>query len=299
MESRPNRDQHQHGQQQQNNPSNSPNYVAHNNVPMGASHYKGRVFLTVPRRRVGVPSTLNFVYTKSTKGSSPSYKAFPNIEMNQLHVITTILLSPFAYCTLFLYFYSSILLETILISFLSQIFKPIQIELFQFIAHVWMNAIVSGGLIPVSGTIYDINSSTNDRLTELNFSFQQVCSSIQVSNRFEYIQVFHKKIVTRFIFVDNATQVQRPSIWAYDLERDVVVHRFEIPQSVVERGNGLASITVDVDANNCQNAYAYIPDLAQYRLYVYRFATFTKCTIFEHLQFMDIKKYHKLSFLSV
>lgn len=65
-------------------------------------------------------------------------------------------------------------------------------------------------------------------------------------------------------------QVQRPSIWVYDLDSDRVVHRFEIPQSVVERGNGLASITVDVDSNNCQNAYGYIPDLAQYRLYVYR-----------------------------
>lgn len=71
---------------QQNNQQNSQNYIAHNNVPMGASHYKGRIFLTVPRRRVGVPSTLNFVHTKSTKGSSPSYKAFPNVEMNELHV---------------------------------------------------------------------------------------------------------------------------------------------------------------------------------------------------------------------
>lgn len=53
---------------------------------MGASHYKGRIFLTVPRRRVGVPSTLNFVYTKNAKGSSPSYKAFPSEEINELHV---------------------------------------------------------------------------------------------------------------------------------------------------------------------------------------------------------------------
>lgn len=71
---------------QQNNQQNSRNYIPANNIPMGASHYKGRVFLTVPRRRVGVPSTLNFVYTKSTKGSSPSYKAFPSAEMNELHV---------------------------------------------------------------------------------------------------------------------------------------------------------------------------------------------------------------------
>lgn len=67
--------------------------------------------------------------------------------------------------------------------------------------------------------------------------------------------------------------MQRPSIWVYDLERDRVVHRFEIPQSIVERGNGMASITVDVDPNNCQNAYGYIPDLAQYRFYVYRYFT--------------------------
>lgn len=53
---------------------------------MGATHYKGKVFLTVPRRRVGVPSTLNFVYTKNTRGSSPSFQAFPSNEVNELHV---------------------------------------------------------------------------------------------------------------------------------------------------------------------------------------------------------------------
>lgn len=61
-------------------------YIAENNVPMGATHYKDRIFITVPRRRVGVPSTLNFVHIKSTKGSSPSLKAFPNAQINELHV---------------------------------------------------------------------------------------------------------------------------------------------------------------------------------------------------------------------
>lgn len=77
----------QYNPQQNVQQQNTQNYIATNNIPMGAAHYKGRIFLTVPRRRVGVPSTLNFVYTKSTKGSSPSYKAFPNTEMNDLHVI--------------------------------------------------------------------------------------------------------------------------------------------------------------------------------------------------------------------
>lgn len=68
---------------------------------------------------------------------------------------------------------------------------------------------------------------------------------------------------------DNATQVQPPSIWIINLATNELVSRFEIPANIVERGNGLASITVDVDAHNCQDAYAYLPDLAMYRLYVF------------------------------
>lgn len=69
--------------------------------------------------------------------------------------------------------------------------------------------------------------------------------------------------------LDNNIQVQQPSIWVIDLETNRRFHRFEIPQSIVTRGNGLASITVDVDRSNCDDAYAYIPDLANYYLGVY------------------------------
>lgn len=62
-----------------------------------------------------------------------------------------------------------------------------------------------------------------------------------------------------------------PSIWVYDLESDKVVHRFEIPENIFRQGvRGIASITIDVDANDCQNAYAYIPDLDTFSVYVYR-----------------------------
>lgn len=47
------------------------------------------------------------------------------------------------------------------------------------------------------------------------------------------------------------------------------MQRFEIPESIVARGNGLASIAIDVEPNDCGNAYAYIPDLANYRINVY------------------------------
>lgn len=62
------------------------NYIAYNNVPMGTTHFKGRLFVTVPRRRPGIPSTLNYILTKSTRGSSPSFRSFPDFETNELHV---------------------------------------------------------------------------------------------------------------------------------------------------------------------------------------------------------------------
>lgn len=53
---------------------------------MGTTHFKGRLFVTVPRRRPGIPSTLNYILTKSTRGSSPSFRSFPDFETNELHV---------------------------------------------------------------------------------------------------------------------------------------------------------------------------------------------------------------------
>lgn len=48
------------------------------------------------------------------------------------------------------------------------------------------------------------------------------------------------------------------------------IRRVEIPESIVMPGQGMASITIDVDRNNCDGAFAYIPDLLTYRLHVYR-----------------------------
>lgn len=54
-----------------------------------------------------------------------------------------------------------------------------------------------------------------------------------------------------------------------DPETDAVIRQFEIPSAIVEMGNGLPSITVDADPNDCDGAFAYIPDLAQYHIYTY------------------------------
>lgn len=72
-------------------------------------------------------------------------------------------------------------------------------------------------------------------------------------------------------YTDNPIQVQPPSIWIIDLETDQVIKRFEIPTSVIIDGHGIASITPDVMSGHCNDAYAYLPDLANYRLHVYSF----------------------------
>lgn len=70
-------------------------------------------------------------------------------------------------------------------------------------------------------------------------------------------------------FLDNLTQIQPPSIWVMDPTNGRTLRRFEIPDDIVTQGNGMASITVDVQSNNCNDAYAYIPDLITGEMYVY------------------------------
>lgn len=72
-------------QRQERESADRANYVAYNNIPMGVTHYKDRLFVTVPRRRPGIPATLNTISSKSTVHSSPSYRAYPNYRTNELH----------------------------------------------------------------------------------------------------------------------------------------------------------------------------------------------------------------------
>lgn len=68
---------------------------------------------------------------------------------------------------------------------------------------------------------------------------------------------------------DNIMQVQQPSIWIIDLETDRVDRRFEIPATLLQRGQGLASITVDVQPGKCDDAFAYLPDLLNNCMFTY------------------------------
>ncbi|EDW81721.1 uncharacterized protein Dwil_GK12212 [Drosophila willistoni] len=60
-------------------------YIAYNNVPMGVTHFRGRLFVTMPRRQTGIPSTLNYIDLRRDGrwNSSPKLRAYPDFELNQ------------------------------------------------------------------------------------------------------------------------------------------------------------------------------------------------------------------------
>ncbi|KAL1377675.1 hypothetical protein pipiens_016098, partial [Culex pipiens pipiens] len=54
-------------------------YIPINNIPMSGVHYKNRVFVTVPRRRWGIPSTLNVIdLAPPFPMQNPVLKPYPN-----------------------------------------------------------------------------------------------------------------------------------------------------------------------------------------------------------------------------
>lgn len=56
-------------------------------MPVGVDRFKNKLFITVPRRRPGIPSTLNYVEVDEFGvDRSPHLKPFPNIETNSLRV---------------------------------------------------------------------------------------------------------------------------------------------------------------------------------------------------------------------
>lgn len=60
-------------------------YIPINNIPMSGVHYKNRVFVTVPRRRWGIPSTLNVVDLSAPfPNNNPVLKPYPSYALNEL-----------------------------------------------------------------------------------------------------------------------------------------------------------------------------------------------------------------------
>lgn len=62
-------------------------YDAYVNIPFGVAHYKGRLFVALPRRNPGIPSTLNVaVLNGDPPHLNPRLTGYPNYQVTSLDV---------------------------------------------------------------------------------------------------------------------------------------------------------------------------------------------------------------------
>lgn len=167
-------------------------FIPYNNVPMGVDRWKNKLFITVPRRRNGIPATLNYVEIPAAgnDNKSPGLRPYPDLKTNTLVAATT------------------------------------------------------GEYTPLVN-IYRTTVDVCDRLWFVDTGIMEI--------------------------PDNFQAVQPPALVVYDLNTDTLLHRYLLRSEDMVNDNpvGFASVTVDVDASDCANAFAYLPDLATYGVVVY------------------------------
>ncbi|CAB3252668.1 unnamed protein product [Arctia plantaginis] len=57
-------------------------FVQYNNLPMGAERVGNRLFITIPRRRYGIPATINYI-SLSQRSLSPALSPYPNMRASR------------------------------------------------------------------------------------------------------------------------------------------------------------------------------------------------------------------------
>lgn len=217
---------------------------------MGVTHHQGRLFITMPRRRVGIPATLNFINLNSTtNGQSPLLRGFPDYATNTVPVSNE----------------------------RRKYMKELSCNTKEWFDELEKSTNIESKVAGAAQELFSNFVTTHHR--HISKAFPILFQPNNAPNPDRIFSVYRTRVdaCNRLWFIDtglleypdNRVQVQQPSIWIIDLATNQRLHRFEIPATVVARGNGVASITVDVDENSCSKAFAYIPDLANYRLYVY------------------------------
>ncbi|CAH0713103.1 unnamed protein product, partial [Brenthis ino] len=166
----------------------SGDYIPKNNMPTGIARWKDKLFITIPRWKKGVPSSLNYIYLNGSQSQH---------------------LSPYP---------------------------------------SWGDAFVSDKACCIK------SNST-------------VVSTFRV----------HVDKCDRLWVVDNGVadmtnelkQVTAPAILVFDLNKDTLIHRYVIDDEVLRDSSVLTSIVVDIVGRDCDDSYAYIPDMGSNALIVY------------------------------
>lgn len=69
----------------------------------------------------------------------------------------------------------------------------------------------------------------------------------------------------------NPMQHATPSLAIFDLFSDKLIRRHYFPESLMKEDSFFANVIIDADRGDCDNAFAYVPDLGGYQVIVYSF----------------------------
>ncbi|XP_065095002.1 L-dopachrome tautomerase yellow-f2-like [Ochlerotatus camptorhynchus] len=69
----------------------------------------------------------------------------------------------------------------------------------------------------------------------------------------------------------NPMQHATPSLAIFDLFSDKLIRRHYFPKSLLKEDSFFANVIIDADRGDCNNAFAYVPDLGGYQVIVYSF----------------------------
>lgn len=79
----------------------------------------------------------------------------------------------------------------------------------------------------------------------------------------------------RLWFIDTGMNhgiyIQEPSLWIFNLKNDKLILRYQLPANLVSRKaqSEFLSITIDVDKNDKENAFAYFPNPESKSIFVF------------------------------
>lgn len=71
--------------------------------------------------------------------------------------------------------------------------------------------------------------------------------------------------------INHGIYIQEPSLWIFNLRNDKLIFRYQLPANIVSRKaqSEFLSITVDVDKNDEEKAFAYFPNPESKSIFVF------------------------------
>ncbi|XP_046980520.1 L-dopachrome tautomerase yellow-f2-like, partial [Schistocerca americana] len=186
-------------------------YQPRNNLPLGLAVWRDRLFLTVPRRKAGVPATLGYVDIdrKSTARRSPALRPYPNWETNRLGRGPT-----------------------------------------------------SRGSAPRITSTYRVWVDPCDRLWVVDTGLADPGNGTVVT-------------------------ITAPQILVFNLLNDRPIFNYYLKEADYRPNSFFAHIAVDVTADRCAEAFAYLPDLGSYAMVVFDLARMSSFRVQHHFFFFE------------